>query len=157
MESSDLRHAVVAGQFYPVLAQEIRKQIDGFIDTKETKADAFACILPHAGYIYSGRVAVQTVSRINIKDKVILLGPNHTGRGQPFSIMTCGAWQTPLGSIKIDSELAAGILGASEYLKHDILAHRQEHSLEVELPILQYFKESFEIVPIALISDDLTV
>jgi len=155
MALSKTRQAVVAGHFYPVSPQNLRDQIKEFIDTDEEKTDALACILPHAGYAYSGKVAVQTVARIKLKKKIILLGPNHTGDGPPYSIMPEGEWVTPLGSVKIDAALAAGILKGSKYLEEDCLAHRQEHSLEVELPILQYFKESFEIVPIVLMADDL--
>lgn len=127
------------------------------IEEKKNKIDAAACLLPHAGYEYSGKVAAQTVARINIKEKIILLGPNHTGLGAPFSIMTEGIWQTPLGEVKIDSLLAERILKNSKYLKKDILAHAYEHSLEVELPILQYFKKVFEIVPIILLSNNVEI
>jgi len=152
-----MRQAVVAGQFYPASAQAIKNQLSGFLPKPGAKTDAIACMLPHAGYMYSGRVAAETLAKINIKDKVILLGPNHTGNGAPYSIMTEGAWQTPLGQLNIDSQLAKDILAASEYLEDDSLAHSEEHSLEVELPILQYFKQDFEIVPIAFMSDDLAI
>jgi len=150
-----IRLPAVAGQFYPSSAGGIKSQIESFIDKKAKKSDCIACILPHAGYMYSGRVAAETVSQINIKDKIILLGPNHTGFGVAFSIMTEGIWQTPLGEVKIDSVLAKKILENSKYLQNDSLAHAYEHSLEVELPFLQYFKPDFEIVPIAFLSDDL--
>jgi AmmeMemoRadiSam system protein B len=143
--------------FYPASAVAIRKQIAGFIEGEPQKTEALACMLPHAGYVYSGRVAVQTLSSVNIRDKIILLGPNHTGNGAGYSIMTQGYWQTPLGRVRIESALAESILKSSQYLKEDALAHLEEHSLEVELPILQYFKSSFEIVPIAFMSDDLGV
>lgn len=145
----------MAGQFYPSSRQSLKSAIDGLIDKKPEKKDVIACMLPHAGYIYSGRVAGETVSQINIKDKIILLGPNHTGNGPDFSIMTEGLWQTPLGDINIDSVLAKKILKNSKYLKEDMEAHIYEHSLEVELPILQYFKPNFEIVPITFLSDNI--
>jgi AmmeMemoRadiSam system protein B len=157
MEQVKIRRPTVSGQFYPSSPQGLKNQIESFIDTKVSKTDAIACMLPHAGYMYSGRVATQTASKINIKDKIILLGPNHTGFGVPFSIMTQGIWQTPLGEINVDSDLAGAILKNSKYLKSDFLAHAYEHSLEVELPILQYFKSDFKIVPITFLSDDLAV
>ena len=95
MERSEVRKPVVAGQFYPSGAPALKKQIESFIDKDAQKVDVIGCMLPHAGYTYSGRVAAETVSQIKIKDKVILLGPNHTGFGEPFSIMTAGSWQTP--------------------------------------------------------------
>jgi len=155
MEKSKIRKPAVAGQFYSSSSLELKNQIGALIDKKAKKLDVLACMLPHAGYMYSGGVAAETVSRINIRDKVILLGPNHTGYGTPFSIMTEGAWQTPLGEIKIDSILAKKILSRSKYLEQDNLAHIYEHSLEVELPFLQYFKADFEIVPIIVLSDEI--
>ena len=156
MNSSEIiRKPVVAGQFYPSSSQEIKRQIETFIDKNVKKQDVIACMLPHAGYMYSGRVAAQTLAQIYVKDKIILLGPNHTGYGVAFSIMTQGLWQTPIGEIKIDSSLAKQILKSSKYLEQDSSAHMHEHSLEVELPILQYFRPEFEIVPIAFLSDDI--
>ena len=155
METPDIRKPAVAGQFYPSSPQSLKNQIEAMADKKAVKQDVIACMLPHAGYMYSGAVAAATVSQINIKDKVILLGPNHTGFGAQFSIMTQGIWQTPLGEVKIDSPLAKKILDNSKYLEEDNLAHMYEHSLEVELPFLQYFKRDFQIVPIAFLSDEL--
>jgi AmmeMemoRadiSam system protein B len=155
MKELKIRKPAVAGQFYPSSKQELKNQIEALINKNARKRDCVACMLPHAGYMYSGLVAGETVSHINIKDKIILLGPNHTGYGKPFSIMTEGVWQTPLGDVRIDSVLAHKILNKSSYLEDDDLAHVYEHSLEVELPFLQYFKSGFEIVPIAFASDDL--
>lgn len=156
-KSDKIRQPQVAGQFYPSSSQELKNQIKALIDKQADKRDIIACMLPHAGYIYSGSVAAETVSRINIKNKVILLGPNHTGYGARYSIMPQGWWQTPLGEIRIDSELAGEILNRSKYLESDNTAHTYEHSLEVELPFLQYFKNDFEIVPIVFLSDELEI
>lgn len=157
MEESKIRKPAVAGQFYPSSPENLKGQIQALIDKEADKVDAIACMLPHAGYMYSGGVAGKTLSRINIKDKIILLGPNHTGLGAKFSIMTEGVWQTPLGEILIDSHLAKEILRNSQYLEDDASAHAYEHSLEVELPFLQYFKTNFKIVPITLVSDEIKV
>ena len=158
MEKPEIRKPAVAGQFYPASPEVLKKQIASFIEGADTvnKIDAIACMLPHAGYMYSGEVAARTLCAVNIKDKIILLGPNHTGSGAQFSIMSQGSWQTPLGQIQIDKELAATILKGSQYLQDDILAHTYEHSLEVELPLLQYFKSDFQIVPIVLLSDEIS-
>lgn len=157
MERSKIRRPVVAGRFYSLSAQKLKEEIGSLVDEKAKKADIIAAVLPHAGYMYSGRVAAATVSRLNIKDKVILLGPNHTGLGANFSIVTSGTWQTPLGELEIDSGLAGEILRRSEYLEEDDLAHREEHSLEVLLPFLQYFRKDFRIVPILFMSDEVGV
>lgn len=155
MNQSDIRKPAVAGQFYPSAPGDLNRMISSFADKAVQKKDVFGCILPHAGYIYSGRVAVQTISRVKIRDTLVLLGPNHTGNGEVFSLMPKGYWQTPLGNVEINSELANLFLNRSKHLKADILAHSEEHSLEVELPILQYFRKDFKIVPIAIKTDDL--
>lgn len=111
-------------------------------------------VLPHAGYVYSGRVAVQTISNAEFKETFILIGPNHTGHGKAFSIMTEGSWRTPFGEVPIDEKLAKEILNDSGNLSEDTPAQRYEHSLEVELPILQYFKSDFKIVPLVIAPAD---
>lgn len=157
MEENIIRQPTVAGQFYPSSQSTLLKQLANLIDDKVKKRDIIACILPHAGYIYSGYVAGQTVSRINIKEKVLMLGPNHTGLGSEFSIMSQGKWVSPLGEVQIDMELARTILGHCSYLKEDASAHLNEHSLEVELPFLQYIRKDFKIVPISFLSNDVAV
>jgi MEMO1 family protein len=148
MEQPDLRKPAYAGRFYPATAAGISRQIESFIPKSVEKIDVVGCILPHAGYIYSGRVAVETAAQINIKKRIILLGPSHTGIGAPFSIMAGGKWRTPLGEVEIDRHLAKSILERCKLLDEDFSAHLSEHSLEVEVPILQYFKKEFKIVPI---------
>lgn len=157
MEQSKIRKPVVAGQFYQSSSKGLKKQIESFIDNRAIKIDALGCMVPHAGYVYSGSVAGATISSINIKDKIILLGPNHTGYGGAFSIMSEGTWQTPMGEVKIDTEVAKKILSNSRFLKDDSLAHLYEHSLEVELPFLQYFKADLKIIPIAFLSDNMNI
>ena len=156
-KQSNIRRPSVAGQFYPEEPDRLAELISSFIGKFAKKQDALGCLLPHAGYIYSGRVATETLSGVNIKDTLILLGPNHTGNGPAFSLMPQGYWQTPFGNIEIDSQLADLFLSSSKYLKADTLAHIDEHSLEVELPILQYFKKDFKFVPITIRSDELNV
>ena len=145
-----IRNPVVAGQFYPGSPDQLRSMIKGLVDEKAVKEEVIGLVSPHAGYIYSGPVAGATISRIKFKDTFIIMGPNHTGNGKPLSIMTEGAWKTPLGEVEIDSELGTQILAASSHLQEDHLAHQYEHSLEVQLPFLQYFKSDIKIVPIVL-------
>lgn len=155
MERHNLRRAVVAGQFYPSSARQLRAQIEGFADkAPRRKEECLACLLPHAGYVYSGSVAAQTLSRLMVKDRVVMLGPNHTGLGSAFSIMTSGAWETPFGETPIDEELASRILRNCPRLREDALAHAREHSLEVEVPLLQFFNPAVRIVPIAILAGD---
>ncbi len=156
MKQSNIRKPCVAGQFYPATPEELIKIIASFVDSSAQKQDVIGCILPHAGYIYSGRVAAQSLAGVNIKDTIVLLGPNHTGQGQTFSIDSSGYWQTPLGNVEVDNDLATLFLSKSKYLKNDCLAHLEEHSLEVQLPLLQYFRKDFKIVPIAIKTEDLS-
>jgi AmmeMemoRadiSam system protein B/AmmeMemoRadiSam system protein A len=120
------------------------------IDEKATKEDVIGYYAPHAGYIYSGPVVGATISRVNLKDTFVIMGPSHTGMGAPFSIMTEGKWRTPLGDVEIDTELAKAILANSSYLKVDELAHAQEHSIEVQLPFIQYLRPDIKLVPITI-------
>jgi AmmeMemoRadiSam system protein B len=145
-----IREAAVAGQFYPGWPAELRETIKYMTSPDELRADVIGVVSPHAGYVYSGPVAGAVFSRIRFTDTFIIMGPNHRGMGKPFSIMTSGAWQTPLGEVRINRELAGAVLGASKYLEEDSLAHRYEHSLEVQVPFLQFFKPGVKIVPIVL-------
>ncbi len=157
MSQANVRKPSVSGQFYPADADELLELISSFSNKAAQKQDAIGCLLPHAGYIYSGKVAIQTLSEIKIRDTLILLGPNHSGNGPDFSLMPQGYWQTPLGNVEIDFRLADLFLSNSKYLKVDTFAHIDEHSLEVLLPMLQYFKRDFKIVPITIKADELNV
>ena len=145
-----LRNPVVAGQFYPGSPDQLRSMIEEMVDEQAVREEVIGLVSPHAGYVYSGPVAGATISRIQFKDTFIIMGPNHTGGGKPLSIMTEGVWKTPLGEVEIDSELGKQILAASKYLQEDHVAHQHEHSIEVQLPFLQYFKPDIKIVPIVL-------
>jgi len=145
-----MRNPVVAGQFYPGSPGELSSMIEKMVDEEAGKEEVIGLISPHAGYVYSGMVAGATISRIKFKDTFIIIGPNHTGYGKPFSIMTAGIWKTPLGDIEIDSALAERILALSRYLEEDFEAHRAEHSIEVQLPFLQYFRPEIKLVPIII-------
>jgi len=145
-----IREPVVAGRFYPGNPSTLEEEIKGFIEEKAPKKDVIGLVSPHAGYMYSGAVAGATISRIKFPQTFIILGPSHTGRGKPFSIMTEGTWRTPLGDVEIDSALAGDILARSRHLEEDTVAHLYEHSIEVQLPFLQYFKRDIKIVPIVL-------
>lgn len=145
-----VRNPVVSGQFYPESPSLLQSQIEGFVDKRVPKEEVVGVVSPHAGYIYSGVVAGAVISKIKFKDTFIILGPNHTGYGSPFSIMAEGVWRTPLGEVEIDSKLGRKIVESSNYLEEDYLAHLREHSIEVQIPFLQYFKKDIKIVPIVL-------
>lgn len=143
-----IRNPCVAGQFYPDRKEALLKLLNELIPMHHFKEKVLGIVSPHAGYIYSGKVAGEVFSRIEIPNKIILIGPNHTGMGQLFSVMPKGKWFTPLGEAKIDEEMAEIILKESKYFRDDYLAHRYEHSLEVQLPFIQYIKDDFSFVPI---------
>ena len=145
-----IRDAVAAGRFYPGSASEIREMMEMLIDKTAEKEAVIGLLMPHAGYPYSGPVAGATISRVKLRDTFIIVGPSHTGVGQPFSIMTEGKWQTPLGEVEIDSALGKKLLATSDYLQEDETAHLHEHAVEVQIPFLQYLKPDIKIVPIIL-------
>ena len=147
-----IRKSAVAGSFYPGNKKELEDTISLLFKNAggKKKNQVKALILPHAGYQYSGAVAAQTVSQAELKSTFIILGPNHTGRGKPFSVMAEGSWQTPLGAAEIDSELARAILKESKYLESDTEAHASEHSIEVLIPFLQFTLGRIKFVPIVI-------
>lgn len=145
------RHPAVAGHFYPRTAEGLKQQVRQFIIPAPQKINALGILSPHAGLIYSGSVAGAVYSSIELPDVFVLIGPNHTGLGEPISLMSEGIWETPLGSVEIDTNLAQSILSRSSRIHEDSLAHLHEHSLEVQLPFIQYFKKDFEIVPIQML------
>jgi AmmeMemoRadiSam system protein B len=118
------------------------------------KTRAIGAVVPHAGYLYSGRIAGSVYARAVFPDTFVILGPNHTGLGSGAAIMTYGAWETPLGQVPIDTDLARSIREHSWTLEEDHVAHLREHSIEVQLPLLQAFGVSFSFVPICLFSTE---
>jgi hypothetical protein len=146
------RKPAVAGSFYrrnpSELTQEISKLIKQIPD--EEKKKILGAVSPHAGYVYSGHVAGELYSRIHIPRRIVILSPNHTGYGARISMFPDGYWETPLGKVKIDSELCSLIESKYKPVERDTEAHLFEHSLEVQLPFLQYLKDDFQMVPITL-------
>jgi AmmeMemoRadiSam system protein B len=147
---ANLREPAVAGRFYPASLAKLRADVESYLSPPQERVHAFGCIVPHAGYVYSGRVAGAVFSRLQIPSSCIVLCPNHTGLGHPLAIMKEGAWRTPLGDLPIDSELAEKLLQTFPGLVEDSAAHRSEHAIEVELPFLQIVRPSVKFVPIAV-------
>ncbi len=151
------RDPAVAGQFYPGTKAGLRKEIEKYIINGAGKIKAIGVVSPHAGYMYSGSVAGATLSSVELAGTCVVMGPNHTGRGRPFSIMTEGAWKLPSGDCEIDSVLAKAILSNCGDLEEDDVAQREEHSIEVQVPFLQALKEGVRIVPIVLADAEVEV
>lgn len=144
------RNPVVAGSFYPGDKNSLLMEIRRHIDPGAKRSSAMGIVSPHAGFMYSGDVAGAVYSRVDIPDTVVLIGPNHTGLGERVSVMVKGVWSMPMGAVEIDTELAQAICEASSHIHADDRAHQSEHSLETQIPFLQYFKKKFRIVPLCL-------
>ena len=146
-----LREPAVAGQFYPGSAEELRQAVTDYTSAaKGDKIHARGCVVPHAGYMYSGGVAGAVYGRLELPKRFIILCPNHTGSGAPLSIMSEGSWKTPLGEVTIDAELASALKAEFALLTEDASAHRAEHAVEVHLPFLQALVPDFSMVPITV-------
>ncbi len=147
-----LRSPAVAGQFYPGSEVSLVKTLNDLIPDiqPEEKKEALAVVSPHAGYIYSGGVAGETIGRVKVPENVIILGPNHTGYGARVAHMDQGGWDMPMGEVPINRELAADIAKSSPQVQIDEVAHRFEHSLEVQVPFLQYLQKKLSIAPLVV-------
>jgi MEMO1 family protein len=149
--SFDVREPAVAGRFYPGTPEELTAEIRSYTAvTTDEKLPAIGCVVPHAGYMYSGHVAGAVYQRLDLPKHFVILCPNHTGAGHPLALMDTGAWRTPLGEAQIDHDLAESLLGFFPLLEVDDEAHRAEHALEVQLPFLQALAGDFRFVPIAV-------
>lgn len=144
------RLPAVADRFYPGDPVSLKREVQDLIGTAQLdKQKALAIVSPHAGYIYSGGVAAETLRKVEVPETVIILGPNHHGRGTDVALSTT-TWQMPMGEVPIDLNLAKMILSKSELIQEDELAHRFEHSLEVQVPFLQALQKNLTIVPLVI-------
>lgn len=154
------RLPVASGTFYPGSAEELERALKTLMEAPVENRNVLGVISPHAGYVYSGRVMGSVFSRIKVPDTVIILAPNHTGRGTTFSVWPEGVWRTPLGDTSIDEELANELVETCGLLEKDEAAHQNEHSAEVILPFLQYRNPQVKIVVIVIKSgnfEDLSI
>lgn len=170
-EGEMIRKPAVAGLFYERDKERLIKQIeDCFLgkfgpgklpEVKKGEGKLLAIVSPHAGYVYSGQAAAHafySLAEDGLPERIVIIGPNHRALGAEVAMFSQGEWQTPLGTVRIDEELAREILAHSEVIKDDPPAHLLEHSIEVQLPFLQYlFGESFSFVPIIVYNQSLPV
>lgn len=156
-----IREPAVAGQFYESdpnkLKDKIKKCFLGKLGPKKLPGKINkklnAAIVPHAGYDYSGQCAAhayQAIAEAEKPDTIVILGPSHTGMGSSVAVYPEGEWKTPLGNVPVDSEFVEHLLKHSNFASADEIAHRNEHSIEVQLPFLQYTFKDFKIVPITM-------
>ncbi len=162
-----IRTAAVAGQFYPGTEKSLKQQIqECFLDSRgygkipqvhKSGKTLKGLIVPHAGYIFSGAIASHAYGRLaeqGFAETFIVIGPNHTGMGSGVSVMTEGSWKTPLGIIPINSLLAHTLTAG--VIDKDATAHTYEHSIEVQLPFLQYTAhgQQFDFIPLCMMMQD---
>lgn len=160
-----LRKPAVAGMFYPDDSEELVKTIEdcflhSFGPGKIPDIESFEgndypvnVMVPHAGFQYSGTIAAHSyceLAKNGFPEVFIIIGPNHTSLGSEVSVFNKGEWITPLGNIQIDEEFADTLISFSDFASADFAAHMREHSIEVQLPFLQYFSNDFKIVPVVL-------
>jgi len=165
-----VRRPTQAGTFYAGDAESLKAQVEscflhGFGPGKLPKVDAkgsrrvVGLVCPHAGYIYSGPVAANAYYELaldGVPETVVVLGPNHTGYGSALALMDSGVWRTPLGDVEVDSLVAHELLRETGLVDVDESAHRYEHSVEVQLPFLQYlYGSAFKFVPVCFQLQDL--
>ncbi len=165
-----MRSPAVAGQFYPASREALIEQIErcflhalgpGKLPVRDhaMPRDIVAAVVPHAGYVYSGYEAAHVYYALAMQEKpesVVILGPNHTGMGSLVAISKQD-WSTPLGVVKCDRELAEELFIGCDVIDSDETAHAYEHSIEVQLPFLQYIYGDFEFVAISLGLQELEV
>ena len=147
-----LRLPVVSGRFYPADPLELEALVRQYtkLDEKVAPVKAKACLVPHAGYVYSGGVAGAVFTRVVLPQKILILGVRHQPRGEKLAILSSGTWRTPLCDAPIDEALAAALRVECPLLREDSVAHSSEHSLEVQVPFLQVLRADFAFVPVAL-------
>ena len=150
-----IRKPAVAGRFYPGSKEEWETEVRQYMPEEQGQEETpILCMLPHAGYIFSGHVAGQTLAGAKLSDTVLLLGPNHTGLGAALAVWAEGSWEIPGAVMNIDEDLAGTLLEAHPDLSRDTEAHRPEHSLEVILPFLWVKNPETRIVPICVAAPD---
>jgi AmmeMemoRadiSam system protein B len=162
-----VRRPAVAGAFYAANLSSLKQQIidsfthklgPGRLPGDKVESNITAIVAPHAGYVYSGPSAAHAYLRLAEQEKpdtVVVIGPNHTGRGTPVSIMGDGFWETPLGRVELDSTVAEEIIQGSNIARLDDTAFIREHSVEVQVPFLQFIYSEFKLVPICMGYQDL--
>ena len=157
--SEAIRQPVVAGRFYPGDAATLTRETAASLALAEAPSSrpTLLAMAPHAGAVYSGPVAGRTLGAARLADTLLLLGPNHTGRGARLAVWPSGAWRIPGQDVPVDAPLAAALLEAAPGLRPDREAHLGEHSLEVLLPFLRQVRPQCRIVPVAVAEPDLTV
>lgn len=145
-----LRRAAFAGDWYPGDPGSLEEALEFYVGESAGDDEAVGIVAPHAGYMYSGRVAGAVYGRVRVPDTVVVLCVNHRGVGARAAVLASGAWETPLGLVPVEQELVEALMRQVDFLEEDSAAHAREHSLEMHVPFLQYRNRGIRIVPICL-------
>lgn len=143
------REPAVAGRFYSADPSALRREVDRFLEAGGEKVRATGVVVPHAGYVYSGAIAGAVYARVDVPPRVVVLGPNHTGVGQPAALWPDGVWRFPTGDVRIDPDLTRA-LAAGPLVERDPDAHLGEHSLEVQIPFLARARPGVAVAALCL-------
>jgi len=156
MIKDSVRKPVVAGQFYHSDAGKLKEQLSGFFKNVKTASRSVGVVSPHAGFMYSGQTAAWAIASLKSARTFIILGPNHNTLGEQFSCFPSGPWETPLGRLEVNKNIADQLMKSCGFLSGDTDAHAVEHSIEVQLPFLQhrFGRQGFDFVPISIMNID---
>ncbi len=152
------RKTAVAGHFYPADKGSLERQLQGLVPAAGEGSErrrVLGLLAPHAGYVYSGACAGQGYARTQLTETVIILGVNHRGAGAELAVDGNDYWEMPMGSVEVNSELRSRLLAGSRLFRLDSEAGRLEHSLEVQVPFIQYASPASRILPIAVAAEGL--
>jgi AmmeMemoRadiSam system radical SAM enzyme/AmmeMemoRadiSam system protein B/AmmeMemoRadiSam system protein A len=151
IEVGGARRPAVAGTFYPADPRELERMVDNlFAASSRTPERWPAAMLPHAGLMYSGRLAAAVLNRLEIPETVVIIGPKHTSLGVEWAVAPQREWELPGARLAADPELARWLVEAIPGLRWDAAAHQREHSIEVELPLLARLAPKTRVVGIAI-------
>jgi AmmeMemoRadiSam system protein B len=154
-----VRESILAGAWYSGNKQTLAKTIEGYLagaDATPLKGNLKALIVPHAGHMYSGPVAAHAYGLLRGKDirRVIMIGPSHRAVFRGVSVNLQPGYETPLGIVPVDQELARDMIDADPLIRQVPRAHASEHALEIQIPFLQSVLKDFQIVPIIMGEQD---
>lgn len=149
-----VRKPIASGNFYPGTKTILEEELGKYIEFSDTRKKVIGLVSPHAGYIFSGACAGKGFGAVDVPGIVIILGVNHYGFGHPFAVDGHDSWQTPLGPAEVHKELREKLTKDSEIFGIDSNASIKEHSLEVQVPFVQYTNPAAKILPITIAAGD---
>ncbi len=149
-----VRPPAVAGRFYPASPEAINQMLDQLLPPQVSRGRWSGVLVPHAGWVYSGRLAAQALSRVEIPDRVLIVCPKHRPGGAAWAVAACGGWGLPGQVVPTDLELARDIAESVEGMALDNAAHAEEHAIEVQLPILARLAPSSRVIGVAIHGGD---